>query len=64
MTRIRTIANAAKEIKEIDSNTAITEFRIRQLVNENIIPFVPVGNRKFVNLDEVWAFFERNNRVG
>jgi hypothetical protein len=38
--------------------TAITEYRIRLMVNEKIIPFVSVGNRKLVNMDDVWDCFK------
>ena len=57
MTQIRTISGAAEEIKRSDPYTAITEHRIRQLVNENIIPFVPVGNRKLVNMEDIKKYF-------
>ena len=58
MPQIRTIKGAVDEIKKVDPETAITEYRIRLLVNENIIPFVLAGNRKLVNMDDVWNCFE------
>lgn len=58
MLQIRTIKGAAKELKSIDPDTAITEYRIRQLVNDNIIPFVPVGNRKLVSMADIHNYFE------
>lgn len=58
MPQIRTIKGAADEIKKVDPDTAITEYRIRLMVNEKIIPFVPVGNRKLVNMDDVWDCFK------
>lgn len=60
MTLIRTISGAAAEIKRNDPYSAITEYRIRQLVNENIIPFYPVGNRKLVNMEDVNNYFGGN----
>ena len=60
MTLIRTIPGAAEEIRRNDPHSAITEYRIRQLVNENIIPFYPVGNRKLVNMEDINSYFEKN----
>ena len=59
MTLIRTISGAAEEIKRKDPYSAITEYRIRQLVNERIIPFYPVGNRKLVNMEDINDYFEK-----
>ena len=58
MPQIRTIKGAADEIKKIDPDTAITEYRIRLLVKEKSIPSVSVGNRKLVNMADVWNCFE------
>ena len=60
MPQIRTIKGAADEIKKIDPDTAITEYRIILLVNEKSIPSVSVGNRKLVNMDDVWNCFNSN----
>lgn len=58
MPQIHTIKGAADEIKKVDPNTAITEYRIRLLVNEKSIPSISVGNRKLVNMDDVWDCFK------
>ncbi len=58
MKKIRTIESAAKEIKTLDPNTAINAYRIRQMVNERLIPYIPVGNRKLINMEDVLSFFE------
>ena len=58
MPQIRTIKGAADEIKKVDPNTAITEYRIRLLVNEISLPSISVGNRKLVNMDDVWDCFK------
>ena len=63
MTQIRTIENAAKEIKALDPNTAINAYRIRQMVNENLIPYTPVGNRKLINMEDVWYYFKNPTPV-
>lgn len=61
MRQVRTITGAAEEIKRQDPYTAITEYRIRQMVNEKLIPFTLVGNRKLINMDDVWDYFEKAN---
>lgn len=61
MRQVRTITGAAEEIKRQDPYTAITEYRIRQMVNEKLIPFTSVGNRKLINMDDVWDYFEKAN---
>lgn len=57
MTHIRTIAAAAKEIKRNDPDTAITEYRIRALVNERHIPYIAAGNRKLIRTNDVIDYF-------
>lgn len=49
--KMRTIRDCAKEIKNTDSSTAITESSIRKLVNEKIVPCIKIGNRCLVDLD-------------
>ena len=62
MMHIRTIAGAAQEIKKLDPCSAITEHRIRQLVNEQCIPHVAVGNRKLVRMDDIFSHFATENK--
>ncbi len=49
--RMRTIKAAVTEIKTADSKTAVTEWRIRQLINEGVLPCVKAGKRFYINLD-------------
>lgn len=49
--RMRTVKEAYQEIKELDSNTAITPYRIRQLVKTGAVPSVEAGKKRLVNLD-------------
>lgn len=49
--RLRTIREAACEIKSIDPNTAVTPYRIRQLILNGILPSVRAGNKYLLNLD-------------
>lgn len=49
--RMRTIAEAVAEIRAADPDTAITPYRIRQLILCGILPSVRAGNKYLVNLD-------------
>lgn len=58
MIRIRTIQQAAAEIKSKDSNTAITEFFIRKMVNSGEIPAHKSGGKYLINMDVLEAFLQ------
>lgn len=49
--RMRTVPEAAAEIKAADPNTAITEYHIRQLALSGILPRVKAGRKLLINLD-------------
>lgn len=49
--RMRTISEAAQEIKALDPRTAITEYHIRQLAVSGVIPRVRAGKKYLINLD-------------
>lgn len=49
--RMRTIQEAAAELRRIDPETAVTPYRIRQMVLDGTIPHVKAGNKRLVNLD-------------
>lgn len=49
--RMRTIKEVVAEIKRLDSDTALTEWRVRKLINEGVIPCVKAGKRQYINLD-------------
>ena len=51
MPRIRTIKSALAEIKGTDSKTALTEYRIRQLVINGEVPSMKCGNKYLVDVD-------------
>lgn len=54
--RMRTIAEAAAELKRLDPATAITPYYIRQLVLTGTIPHLQVGNKRLINLDKLLDF--------
>ena len=49
--RMRTVHEAALELKKLDAGTAVTEYHIRQLAINNIIPRVKAGKKYLINLD-------------
>lgn len=49
--RMRTVPEAAAEIKAADPNTAITEYHIRQLALSGVLPRVKAGRKLLINLD-------------
>ena len=49
--RMRTITEAASEIRAQDPNTAVTPYRIRQLILTGSLPSVRAGNKYLIDLD-------------
>lgn len=49
--RMRTINEAAAEIRALDPHTAVTPHFIRQLILDGKIPSVMAGRKYLVNLD-------------
>lgn len=58
MPRIRTIKSALAEIKGMDSKTALTEYRIRQLVINGEVPSMKCGNKYLVDVDILMKVLE------
>lgn len=55
--RMRTIQEAAAELRRIDPDTAITPYFIRRMVLDGTIPHVSAGNKRLVNLDTLLDYF-------
>lgn len=51
--RMRTVADAVKELKALDENTAVTEYYVRQLAISGAIPRVKSGKKYLINLDSL-----------
>ena len=49
--RMRTVKEAAQELKALDSHTAVTEYHIRRLALQGVLPTVKAGKKKLINLD-------------
>lgn len=54
--RMRTIKETIAELKQIDPQTAITEYYLRDLVNSGQIMFVKAGNKTLINFDKFLEF--------
>lgn len=59
MARMRLITAAYQEILENDPNTALTMCALRRLVNSGAIPAVYSGRKKFINLDVLLEYLDR-----
>ncbi len=51
MKRIRTIDQAYDEIKKQDPQTAISRYLVRQMVKQGMVPSLPSGNKRLVDVD-------------
>lgn len=56
--RMRTVKEAAAELKAIDSGTAITEYHIRQLALSGVLPRVKAGRKLLINLDTLIEYLQ------
>ena len=48
---MRTVPEAAKELKEMDAHTAVTEYHIRQLALSGVLPREKAGRKMLINFD-------------
>ncbi len=56
---MRTISEAISEIRAADPNSAITPYRIRQLILCGILPSVRAGNKYLINLDDLLDYLKK-----
>lgn len=56
--RMRTVKEAAAEIKAADPNTAVTEYHIRQLALKGVLPRVKAGRKLLINLDTLLEYLQ------
>lgn len=57
MKRIRTITEAANEIKSQDENTAVTAWSIRQAIKDGSLKFTKSKSRYYVTIEDVQERF-------
>ena len=53
MEKLRTISQAAAEIKKADPQSALTEWALRQLVKAGEIPTLNCGNKQLLSMESV-----------
>ncbi len=51
MPRMRTIPEAAAELRKVDPNTAVTPYAIKQMVLNGEIPHIKAGKKRLINMD-------------
>ena len=61
--QLRTIREAVEALKKEDTETAITEYAVRQLINQNKIPFSFKGRTKVVDLNVLKSYFSGEGKT-
>lgn len=56
MPRMRTIRQAAQQVKSADPSTALTETALRRLLTTGALPCVRVGVKYLIDLDALEAY--------
>ena len=56
--RMRTVKEAAAEIKQLDAHSALTEWRIRELALSGVLPRVQAGKQLLINLDTLFEYLQ------
>ena len=54
--KMRTVHEAAQEIKALDPDTAVTEYHIKQLALRGTLPIVRAGRKKLINFDTLLEY--------
>lgn len=62
--KLRTIRETLLELKTQDPNTPISECYLRRLIKQEVIPHYNSGRRLFVNLDDVYRYFNNGEANG
>lgn len=60
--RLRTAEGALEIIKAEDPNTAVTLRHVRRLIATGMVPHIPVGRKKLVNVDKLLAYLGEGNQ--
>ena len=58
MPRMRTITEAACELRTADPNTALTPHAIRKMVLNGEIPHIKAGKKRLINMDLLERFLK------
>lgn len=55
--RMRSIRETARLFKELDPDTEITEYTLRNMIAEGTIPVFKTGNKFLINVDSLLDMF-------
>lgn len=61
--RMRTLPEAAAELKRMDNNTAITLTALRRMVKTGELPYISVASKRLINFDRLLELLENPNKV-
>lgn len=56
--RMRTVQEAARELKALDDHTAMTPYHIRRLCLDGVLPTVKAGKKILFNLDTLIEYMQ------
>lgn len=56
--RMRTVTEAAQELKTLDPHTAMTPYHIRRLCLDGVLPTVKAGKKILLNLDTLIEYMQ------
>ncbi|MGI6152972.1 MAG: hypothetical protein ACOYJB_03940 [Christensenellaceae bacterium] len=63
MLKMRTIKQAAEEIRSLDPHTAITEYAIRQIILSESVPCVKRGRKYLINMDALLQYLNNGTDI-
>ena len=58
---MRTLDECYKELKQLDSNTSVTKYFIRQLALSGAIPCIMCGAKRLINFDALISYLAKGN---
>ena len=61
--RMRTIKETIQELKKIDPKTAVREYYVRELVNNNKIAYLRAGRKILINFDAFLEYLQNPNKT-
>lgn len=61
--RMRTLPEAAAELKRMDNDTAITLTALRRMVKMGELPYISVASKRLINFDRLLELLENPNQI-
>lgn len=61
--RMRTLPEAAAELKRMDNDTAITLTALRRMVKTGELPYISVASKRLINSDRLLELLENPNQI-